>query len=250
MSEVAITETPTVPESGMALRKGDERGQSDRGWLKARFSFSFAEYHDPKHMRFQNLRVMNDDRIAPNGGFPMHPHKNAEIFSYVLEGAIEHTDSMGNGSRVKAGGIQYMSAGSGVQHSEFNPSSEEGLRLLQVWLLPKKLNTQPDYDTLDIAPEDKDGKLKLFISIDGRDGSIASLADADIYAATLKGAQKIEHVFAQDHKGWVQIARGSLTLNGTPMSEGDGMAISQNGAITLENGEEAEFLLFDFLPQT
>ncbi len=234
-----------IPTSALRLRAAETRGRSDMGWLKANFSFSFAHYHDPEHTHFESLRVINDDKIAPKGGFPMHPHKDFEIFSYVLEGAIEHKDSLGNGSVVRAGGVQYMSAGAGVKHSEYNPSSDERLRLLQVWLMPNKLGAEPRYDTLDIAPAEKDGKLKLFMSGDGRDGSIAARADADVYAAMLSTGQTISFAVPEGHKAWVQVARGNLTVNGVDLRCGDGLAVEADGLLAFSDGEGAEFLLFD-----
>lgn len=175
----------------------------------------------------------------------MHPHENFEIFSYILEGALEHQDSMGNGSVVSAGGVQYMSAGSGVRHSEFNPSDTEPVRFLQIWLIPNVENEPPNYDTMDISPEDKNGKLKLFLSPDGRNGSIRYKADADIYAATLNGDQAIGFDLAEGQQAWVQVAKGSLSVNGQSLSEGDGLAVTKSGHLSFADGEDAEFLLFD-----
>ena len=174
-------------------RPANERGKADFGWLKSSHSFSFGQYYDPKHVGFGNLIVINDDRVDGGKGFGAHPHENAEIFSYVLGGALEHKDSMGNGSVVSEGGVQYMSAGSGVTHSEFNPSQTDEMRFLQVWLLPEVEDTQPAYGTIDLTLTDKDGKLKLFLSRDGRDGSMTTQADASVYAATLKGDQVITY---------------------------------------------------------
>ncbi|WP_306250175.1 pirin family protein [Parvularcula sp. IMCC14364] len=234
-----------VPADALRLRPAEQRGKSDLGWLKSNFSFSFAQYYDPAHTHFENLRVINDDLIAGGGGFPMHPHKDFEIFSYVLDGAIEHKDSMGNGSVVKAGGVQYMSAGSGVTHSEFNPSATDQMRLLQIWLMPNVFGEQPRYDTLDIDPAEKDGKLKLFLSADGRNGSIAARADADVYAATLKGDQEISFTVRSGQKAWIQIARGNVSVNGMDLRRGDGLAVEQPGTLTFTKGDDAEFLLFD-----
>lgn len=236
--EIKMTDT-------MKIRFAEERGMADHGWLKSAHSFSFASYFHPEHMQFESLRVINDDYVAAGAGFPAHPHKDAEIFSYVLEGALEHKDSMGNGSVVKAGGVQYMSAGSGVTHSEFNPSSDEAVKFLQIWLLPNKQGGTPRYDTLDLSPADKDGKLKLFLSKDGRDGSMLIHADADIYAATLNGEQRIETELPQGRKAWVQIAKGSVTVNGQSLRRGDGLSISQGGTIIFEQGSDAEFIYFD-----
>lgn len=247
MTTETLNNTGLVPAAHLRLRPAEARGKADHGWLKSAHSFSFASYYDPAHMHFDSLRVINDDQVAGGAGFPTHPHQDAEIFSYVLEGALEHKDTMGNGSVVKAGGVQYMSAGSGVQHSEFNPSRDEAVKFLQIWLLPNVRGAQPRYDTLDIAPEDKDGKLKLFLSPEGRDGSMSIRANADIYAATLTGGQSIDYQLADGHKGWVQVARGNLTVNGQELRRGDGLAIDQAGGLTFENGEDAEIVFFDFI---
>jgi len=237
----------TTQQGGMSLtlRPSHERGQADFGWLKSAHSFSFGEYYDPKHIGFGNLRVINDDIVAGGKGFGQHPHQNAEIFSYVLGGALEHKDSLGNGSVVSAGGVQYMSAGLGVTHSEFNPSSTEEMRFLQIWLLPTTQNTKPAYDTIDLSNEDKNGKLKLFLSRDGRGDSMRSQADASVYAATLEGDQVISTDLKVGRKGWVQVADGSLNVNGITLSKGDGLAIDGSGSLTFDQGNTAEILFFD-----
>ncbi|WP_281858121.1 pirin family protein [Litoreibacter halocynthiae] len=229
----------------LTRRPAAERGKADFGWLKSAHSFSFGEYYDPNHMGFGNLRVINDDLVAGGKGFGQHPHKNAEIFSYVMGGALEHKDSMGNGSVVGAGGVQYMSAGSGVTHSEFNPSQTDEMRFLQVWLLPEEQNTKPAYDTIDLSDADKSGKLKLFLSRDGRDGSMTTQADANVYAAKLHGDQSITTDLGAGRKGWVQVADGSLQVNGVALSKGDGLAIEGGGTLTFDAGQDAEFLFFD-----
>jgi len=231
----------------MTLRAADERGQADFGWLKSRHTFSFGQYHDHKHMNFGVLRVINDDEVAGGGGFPSHPHRDAEIFSYVLEGGLSHKDSMGNGSTVSAGGVQYMSAGSGVTHSEFNPSQSDRMRFLQVWLIPEEQGATPRYETLDISADDKRGKFALFLSHDGRDGSMKTLAKADVYAATLDGEERIERDLGTTPKAWLQVAEGTLTLNGERLKRGDGVAIEGGGPITLADAEKAEVLLFELL---
>ncbi len=231
----------------LTRRPADERGKADFGWLKSAHSFSFGNYYDPAHMGFGNLRVINDDLVDGGQGFGAHPHQNAEIFSYVMEGALEHRDSMGNGSVVAAGGVQYMSAGAGVTHSEFNPSKTDQMRFLQVWLLPEVQDTNPAYDTIDLTPADKDGKLKLFLSRDGRDGSMTTQADASVYAATLRGDQTITTDLAAGRKGWVQVASGALNVNGVVLSKGDGLAIEGSGALTFTDGQDAEFLFFDLV---
>ncbi|GLQ19615.1 pirin family protein [Algimonas porphyrae] len=232
--------------SGLTLRPAEARGKADHGWLRSAHSFSFANYFDPEHMGFEALRVINDDWVAGGGGFPMHPHRDAEIFSYVLKGGLQHRDSMGNGSTVQAGGVQYMSAGSGVTHSEFNPSQDAPMQFLQVWLLPNVQGAEPRYDTMDISSKDKDGKLSLFLSPDGRDGSMAMRADADIYAATLQGDQTIDHMMGDGTRGWIQIAEGSVTVNGAALRRGDGLAIREAGRLEFRDGEDAELLYFEF----
>ncbi|WP_350334233.1 pirin family protein [Coralliovum pocilloporae] len=229
----------------LTRRPAAERGQADFGWLKSAHSFSFGEYYDPSHMGFGNLRVINEDQVAGGKGFGAHPHRNAEIFSYVTHGALEHKDSMGNGSVVSAGGIQYMSAGSGVMHSEFNPSETDEVRFLQVWLLPEKADTPPAYDTCDLAAADKDGKLALFLSPDGRDGSMTTRADASVYAATLSGDQSISIPQDRHRKSWLQVVCGSLQVNDMVLNQGDGLAIEGEGSLTLHQGREAELLYFD-----
>lgn len=243
-----MTHTETIERplaAGMRVRRADARHSTGHGWLKSNFSFSFADYFDPEHMQFENLRVINDDIIAPSGGFPLHPHENFEIFSYILEGALAHKDTMGNSSTVTGGGVQYMSAGSGVRHSEYNPSTNTATRLLQIWLLPNVEGEAPTYDTQAILPEEKDGRLKLFLSKDGRNGSMRIKADADIYAAMLSGDQTVTFDMPKGHKAWVQIATGEVTVNGMALSEGDGLAVTESGRLEFSQGQGAEFLLFD-----
>lgn len=243
-----MTEDKNTIQSGdftFTIRPANERGQADFGWLKSAHSFSFGQYYDPKHMGFGNLRVINDDLVAGGQGFGQHPHQNAEIFSYVLGGALEHKDTLGNGSVVGAGGVQYMSAGSGVAHSEFNPSKTEEMRFLQVWLMPEKHNTKPAYDTMDLSRDEKDGKLKLFLSHDGRDGSMTTQADASVYAAMLDGDQTVKSSLDAGRKGWIQVADGSLSVNGISLNKGDGLAIEGHGELVLDKGQNAEVLVFD-----
>jgi redox-sensitive bicupin YhaK (pirin superfamily) len=231
----------------LSVRPASERGTANFGWLKSSHSFSFGQYFDPRYMGYGNLRVINDDLVAGGMGFGEHPHQNAEIFSYVMDGALEHRDSLGNGSVVSAGGIQYMSAGSGVTHSEFNPSSSEEMRFLQIWLIPEIKNTTPSYDTLDLSEAEKEGKLKLFLSPDGRMGSMKTLADAYVYAAKLDAEQIIETDLKDDRRYWIQVANGSLMVNGEPLSKGDGLAVEGNGNLIFSQGQQAEFLFFDLV---
>jgi len=245
---MALQETKAQDTLRFTKRPAHERGKADFGWLKSAHSFSFGQYYDPRHLGFGNLIVINDDLVDGGKGFGAHPHKNAEIFSYVLGGALEHKDSMGNGSVVAEGGVQYMSAGSGVTHSEFNPSQTEQMRFLQVWLLPQVENTEPAYDTLDLKPADKDGKLKLFLSKDGRDGSMVTQADASVYAATLRAGQSIAHALPAGRKGWVQVATGSVSVNDIALTKGDGLAVEGSGTLIFEQGQSAKFLYFDLAP--
>jgi redox-sensitive bicupin YhaK (pirin superfamily) len=239
------SEAAKNPTQSFTLRPAAERGQADFGWLKSSHTFIFGNNHQPQHLLFGSLRVINDDRVAGGEGFPKHPHRDAEIFSYVLEGALEHRDSLGNGSVVGAGGIQYMTAGTGVTHSEFNPSQSEPMHFLQVWLLPEEQGVEPHYETLDIDPADKRGKLKLFISPDGRSGSIRTRANAYVYAAMLNSDETIEHDLHSTRRAWIQVARGELQLNGVLLNTGDGIAIEGGGGLVLDNGNDAEILLFE-----
>ena len=229
------------------LIKSQTRGQANHGWLKSNFSFSFADYYDPARMNFESLRVINDDWIAPGAGFPAHPHRDAEIFSYVLSGTIEHKDSLGNGSRVGAGGVQYMSAGSGVRHSEFNPDADNALEILQVWLLPNVSGAAPRYDTLELSEADKRGKLKLFLSEDGREGAMSIRQDADIYAGLFDGKESASLTLRRGRRGYIHMARGAAVVNGTTLSRGDALTVD-SGEIKIENGDGAEVLLFDLAP--
>jgi redox-sensitive bicupin YhaK (pirin superfamily) len=245
----SLSTKPYPLAGGLRLRPAGERGMADLGWLHSAHSFSFADYQDPDHVQFENLWVINDDQVAAGKGFGEHPHRDFEIFSYVLEGELEHKDSMGNGSTVPAGGVQYMSTGAGVTHSEFNPSATNRVRLLQIWLLPNVLGEAPCYDTLQIPAADKDGRLKLFLSPNGRDGSIQFKASADIHAATLSGDQAIDFNLRNGRRGWIQVARGSLMVNGQELEKGDGLAVSESGLLQFSNGEGAEFILFDMEAQ-
>ena len=244
MTEINST-TDTTPASGFRRRPANKRGMADHGWLKSAHSFSFANYYDPENMSFANLCVINDDKVMPGRGFGEHPHKNAEIFSYVISGSLAHKDTMRNSSTVRAGGIQYMSAGAGVRHSEFNPSEDTPVHFLQVWLLPNQDGGEPRYETLDLLPENKAGQLKLFLSPDGRDGSLAMRANGLIYAGTFDGEQTAETVLPEGHKGWVQVAQGSVDVNGKRLETGDGLAITKGGRVTVSQGIDAEILYFD-----
>jgi quercetin 2,3-dioxygenase len=227
------------------IRKSDERGHANHGWLDTRFTFSFADYYDSKHVHFRTLRVMNDDRVAGGGGFPMHPHRDMEIITYVLEGALEHRDSMGNGSVIKPGDIQYMSAGTGVTHSEFNASETEPVHLYQIWMFPEKQGLKPAYGQQNFGEAEKRGKLRLLVSPDGRDGSVKIRQDNDLYATVLGAGESVKHELKPERHAYVQVARGSVTLNGKRLDQGDGAAISDEKTLNLTGEKNAEVLLFD-----
>ncbi len=229
----------------ISIRKSNDRGHADHGWLDTRFTFSFADYYDPKHVHFRTLRVMNDDRVAGGGGFPMHPHSDMEIVTYVLEGALEHRDSMGNGSVIKPGDIQYMSAGRGVTHSEFNASETEPVHLYQIWMFPEEKGQKPAYDQKNFSEAEKRGKLRLLASPDGRDGSVKIRQNNELFATVLGAGESVTHTLKPERHAYVQVARGSVTLNGTALETGDGAAISAEETVELRGVKDAEVLLFD-----
>src|SRR5512137_1062519 len=231
----------------ITIRKSEERGHFDHGWLNTYFTFSFADYYDPQHVHFRTLRVLNDDRVAAGAGFPEHPHRDMEIVTYVLEGALEHRDSMGNGSVIRAGDVQYMSAGSGVTHSEFNASRTEPVHLLQIWMFPEKKGCKPAYDQKNFPREVKQGKLRLVASPDGGEGSVAIRQDNELYATVLGAGETVQHELKPERHAFVQVARGSVKLNGKALGEGDGAAISEEKAVELTGVKEAEVLLFDLV---
>lgn len=227
------------------IRKSAARGHADHGWLDSRFTFSFADYFDPAHIQFRTLRVMNDDRIAGGGGFPTHPHRDMEIVTYVLEGALQHRDSMGNGSVIRPGDVQYMSAGTGVSHSEFNASETETVHLYQIWMLPDHKGHKPVYDQKHFAEADKRGKLRLVVSPDGREGSVKIRQDNELYATVLAPGEMVKHDLKAQRHAYVQVMRGSITLNGQALETGDGAAISEEHSIELAGVIDAEVLVFD-----
>ncbi len=227
------------------IRKSADRGHANHGWLDARHSFSFAGYYDPRHMGFRSLRVINEDRINPGAGFPTHPHDNMEIITYVLEGALAHKDSTGGGGVITPGMVQYMSAGKGVTHSEFNASQIEALRLYQIWIVPNKRGGAPRYEERKIGAA-REGRLKLVASGDGRDGSFKILQDADLYASIIRAGEAISHDFRPGRGGWLQVARGALELSGgSIMQAGDGARIDDVATLALKALADAEILLFD-----
>jgi hypothetical protein len=229
----------------LRVRRATERGHADHGWLNTHHSFSFADYYDPAHMGFRSLRVINDDWIAPGRGFGTHPHRDMEIFSYVLAGALEHKDSMGNGRQLKPGQIQLMSAGRGVTHSEFNPSSKEPLHLLQIWIQPRERGLPPSYTEWHPKPEHEDAAKVLVISPDGRDGSAAIHQDANVYRIRLQPGQTVTHELKAGRGMWLHVAEGAVTLNGVELTTGDGAATEDPGNLTLTATEPTQALLFD-----
>ncbi len=229
----------------IAIRPATERGTTDFGWLDSRHSFAFGEYRDPAHTGFRTLRVINDDRVAPGGGFPTHPHRDMEILTWVLDGALEHKDSLGTGSVIRAGDLQRMTAGTGIAHSEFNPSQNEAVRLLQIWLFPEARGLTPGYDQKSFPAAEREGQLKLVASRTGRDGSISIAQHADLFAAALRPGQTVTHAFEPGRAGWVQVATGSVTLNGQLLEEGDGVAVTDEKAIELTGVTAGETLVFD-----
>lgn len=229
----------------ITIRKSSQRGQADHGWLDSRFTFSFADYFDPEHIQFRTLRVMNDDRIAGGGGFPTHPHKDMEIVTYVLEGALAHKDSMGNGSVIRTGDVQYMSAGTGVAHSEFNASDKDTVHMYQIWMFPDKKGYKPVYDQKHFDEAEKSGTLRLIASPDGREGSVKIRQHNELYASVLAPGETVKHQLKPERHAYVQIARGSVTLNGQKLETGDGAAISAEKTLELRGVDKAEVLLFD-----
>jgi len=229
----------------MEIRKANERGYAERSWLKTWHSFSFAEYYDARYMNFGHLRVINDDVIAGGGGFPTHPHRDMEIVSYVLEGALEHKDSMGNGSVIRPGEVQRMSARTGVAHSEFNHSATEPARLLQIWIMPDRVGYQPGYEQKEFPADEKRGKLRLVASHEGAEGSVSINQELNMYAALIDGEESFSHDLEQGRKAWIQVAHGSLQVNGEAILEGDGVAVNEAGTLRFSNGDGAEILIFE-----
>ena len=229
----------------ITIRRSEARGHANHGWLDSYHSFSFADYYDPDHMHFGPLRVINEDRIAGGQGFGTHGHRDMEIVTYVLEGALAHRDSMGNGSTIRHGDVQRMSAGTGVKHSEFNASQDEEAHLLQIWILPQRAGDQPGYEEKRFDDADKRGRLRIVASPDGRDGSVTIHSDASIYAALIDGAEQAIFSLPAGRRAYVHVARGALTVNGEALAAGDAAMIVDVETITLEQGRDAEVLLFD-----
>jgi redox-sensitive bicupin YhaK (pirin superfamily) len=229
----------------ITVRRAGDRGHENYGWLDTQHTFSFGEYHDPRHMGFRSLRVINEDRVKPESGFGTHSHRDMEIVSYVLAGELGHKDSMGTGSIIRPGDVQRMSAGTGVTHSEWNHSKTEFVHFLQIWILPERRGITPSYEQKTIPESETQNRLRLVASPDGRDGSVTIHQDAQLHVARLDAGQEITQPLAAGRHAWVQVARGAVELNGTPLAVGDGAAVSDESALALRAGEAAEILLFD-----
>jgi hypothetical protein len=226
-------------------RPSAERGHADHGWLDTYYTFSFADYYDPRYTGFRDLLVINEDRVQPGRGFPRHSHRDMEILTYVVEGAVEHRDSMGNHGVIAAGDVQRMSAGTGVTHSEVNPSPTDPLHLLQIWILPARVGLPPGYEQRAFPDAEKRGRLRLIAGRDGQDGALTIHQDARVYAGLLKADQPLKHRLGPDRHAWLQVIRGALNLNGTRLEAGDGAAVSGEPALEIVPVEESHVLLFD-----
>lgn len=227
------------------LRPSTERGHASHGWLDSYHTFSFANYYDPAHMGVSNLRVINDDTVMPGQGFGTHGHQDMEIVSYVLDGALEHKDSMGTGSVIRPGDIQRMSAGTGVRHSEYNPSATDPVHFLQIWLVPNRTGVQPGYEQKHFPLEERRGRLVLLVSPDGRDGSLSAHQDGLLYGTLLEAGESVAHPLAAGRRAYVHVARGQVAVNGTPLGSGDGATLDDVDHVHLEGLGHAEVLLFD-----
>ncbi len=229
----------------LAIRQANDRGLANHGWLNSRHTFSFGHYYDPEFMGFGPLRVINEDQVKPAQGFGTHGHSDMEIISYVLDGALEHKDSLGTGSIIKPGDVQRMTAGTGVRHSEYNASTTDSVHFLQIWIIPEKNGLEPSYEQKAFSDEEKQGKLRLVGSRDGRDGSVTIHQDVSLYSALLSDGDEIEHELADGRHGWIQVARGALLVDGNEVSAGDGVVFRGEHTITLKGTGDAEILLFD-----
>jgi len=227
------------------IRKAAERGHFDHGWLDTYHTFSFADYFDSAHMGFRSLRVINDDRVQPGEGFGMHGHRDMEIVTYVLEGALEHRDSLGNGSVLRPGELQHMTAGTGVRHSEFNPSNQEAVHLYQIWLLPDRTGLQPSYEQKAFSEEERRGALRLVASPTGEHGSLTFHQDVRLYLATLPAGETVAHTLKPGRHAWLQVLRGQAALNGQLLAAGDGAAVSEEENLEIRSQDDAEIMLFD-----
>lgn len=229
----------------LTIRKAEDRGHANHGWLNSYHSFSFANYYDPQHMGFRSLRVINEDTIAPGAGFPTHPHRDMEIITYVVSGAVAHKDSIGNTETIGAGGIQRFSAGTGITHSEFNPSNTEALHLLQIWILPEQHGTTPSYEQKEFSTAIKRSQWRALANRDETDGAVKLHQDAALYATILEPGERLTYALNVDRHAWVQIVRGEVTINGTTLDKGDAAASSQETKLVFEASTDAEILLFD-----
>ena len=229
----------------ITLRRSRERGHFDHGWLNTYHSFSFDQYYDPRYMGFRQLRVINEDFVAAGRGFPMHAHRDMEIITYILEGALQHEDSMGNGSIIRPGDVQRMSAGTGVRHSEKNPSGEQSEHLLQIWILPDTLDLEPGYEQKAFTEDERRGKLRLIASDDGRDGSVTVRQDVQVFASLIDAGQSVTHDMNQARYGWIQVARGAITVNGQRAEQGDGAIAMGESSLEILAEQPTEILLFD-----
>jgi redox-sensitive bicupin YhaK (pirin superfamily) len=227
------------------VRPAEERGVANFGWLDSRHTFSFGHYYDPRHMGIGALRVINDDRVAPGGGFDTHAHQDMEIISYVLEGAMEHQDSIGTGSVIRPGDVQRMTAGTGIAHSEFNHSRTEPVHFLQIWIVPERKGLEPGYEQKTFPLEERRGKARLVASRDGRNGSLTVHQDVDLYTSVLEAGDEVAIDLRPERSAWVQVARGAVTLNGTGLKEGDGAAVFDTATLTLTSDTGSEVLVFD-----
>lgn len=230
------------------VRKSADRGHFDFGWLDTHHTFSFGDYHDQRFMGFSALRVINEDTVAAGHGFPTHPHRDMEIITYILDGALEHKDSLGTGSVIRPGEVQRMTAGTGITHSEANPLKDQATRLLQIWILPKERNLKPSYEQTAFSTEERQGKLRLVGSPDGRDGSVTIHQDVNLYASLLKAGETVTLGLKPERFAWLQVAAGKVTLNGEVAAQGDGVAVAQESQISVTGVEDAEVLLFDLPP--
>jgi redox-sensitive bicupin YhaK (pirin superfamily) len=229
----------------ITIRGAQERGHFDHGWLNTYHTFSFDQYYDPRHMSFRNLRVINEDFVAPGRGFPMHGHRDMEIITYILEGALKHEDSMGNGSIIRPGDVQRMSAGTGVRHSEKNASTDERVHLLQIWILPDTLSLEPEYEQKAFSEDERRGKLRLIASRDGREGSVRVHQDVTLFASILGKGDRVERTMDPMRFAWIQVARGSIRVNDTTAEQGDGVMASGESSLQIVGNEPSELLMFD-----
>jgi quercetin 2,3-dioxygenase len=229
----------------ITIRRSEERGAANHGWLDTKFTFSFDQYYDPKFMGYRSLRVMNEDKVAPGGGFPTHPHRDMEIITYVLEGKLEHKDSLGTGAVILPGDGQRMTAGRGIRHSEFNPSQSDPVHLLQIWIMPEKSGLEPSYEQKSFPESEKQGRFRLIASPTGEEGSVRINQDAKLFVTLLAPDQEVKHLFGAKRYGWLQVAKGGVQINGTALKQGDGAAISDEKELIVKGTKDSEILLFD-----